>query len=87
MDEYTKANLDWWNEAAIVHSSGDHYRLAQFKAGENKLKYLERHEFPFCAWENFPDMLEGADRFCHMKDPRRQNMIPMTFTLKATRLS
>jgi hypothetical protein len=44
------------------------------------------HEFPFCAWENFPDMVEGADRFCHMKDPRRDNMIPMTFTLKATKL-
>lgn len=43
------------------------------------------HEFPFCAWENFPDMVLGEDRFNRMKDPHKEHMIPMTFSLKATR--
>ncbi len=44
MDEYTKANLDWWNEAAVVHSQGEGYELAAFKAGKSKLHPLELTE-------------------------------------------
>ena len=46
MDDYTKANLDWWNEAAIIHSNsqGDIYELASFKAGKTKLLPLELEE-------------------------------------------
>lgn len=44
MDDYTKANLDWWNEAASVHARGDAYELAQFKSGKSKLKPLELGE-------------------------------------------
>lgn len=43
------------------------------------------HEFPFCAWSNFPEMILGEDRFNRMKDPQKNNIIPMTFSLKATR--
>src|SRR6266436_5957967 len=44
MDDYTKANLDWWNEAATVHAQGDAYQLASFKAGKTKLHPLELEE-------------------------------------------
>ena len=44
MDDYTKANLDWWNEAAVVHAQGDAYELASFKAGKTKLHFLELEE-------------------------------------------
>lgn len=46
MDDYTKANLEWWNEAAVIHShsQGEIYDLASFKAGEIKLHPLEREE-------------------------------------------
>jgi SAM-dependent methyltransferase len=44
MDDYTKANLNWWNEAAIVHSQGEGYDLASFKAGKNRLHPLELEE-------------------------------------------
>ncbi len=46
MDDYMKANLDWWNEATIVHSQsqGDIYELASFKAGKTKLLPLELEE-------------------------------------------
>src|SRR5215469_15406545 len=44
MDDYTKANLDWWNEAAVVHARGEGYELAAFKAGKTKLHFLELEE-------------------------------------------
>ena len=44
MDDYTKANLDWWNEAATVHSQGEGYDLASFKAGKIRLHPLELEE-------------------------------------------
>jgi len=44
MDDYTKANLDWWNEVAIVHSQGDVYEMASFRAGKIKLYPLELEE-------------------------------------------
>jgi len=31
MDDYTKSNLDWWNEAVAIHAKGDFYRLESFK--------------------------------------------------------
>jgi SAM-dependent methyltransferase len=43
------------------------------------------HEFPFCAWDNFPDMVLGEDHFNRMSDPQKEQMIPMTFSLKATK--
>src|SRR5512135_2734390 len=44
MDDYTKANLDWWNEAATIHSQGEGYDVASFKAGKNRLHPLEIEE-------------------------------------------
>jgi hypothetical protein len=43
------------------------------------------HEHAFCAWEPFPDMEEGADRFLRFKDPVKREMIPLMFSLKATK--
>ena len=43
MNDYMKANLDWWNDAAITHAQGDAYELAAFKSGKSKLK-----TFCFC---------------------------------------
>src|SRR5947208_16193052 len=44
MDNYTKANLEWWNEVAIIHSQGEGYDLASFKAGKIRLHPLELAE-------------------------------------------
>lgn len=44
MDDYTKANLDWWNEAATIHSQGGAYNVTSFKAGKNRLHRLELEE-------------------------------------------
>lgn len=44
MDDYTKSNLDWWNEAALVHALGDAYLVKEFKAGMNKLHPLDMEE-------------------------------------------
>ena len=105
MDEYTRANLDWWNEAATIHSQGEGYDVASFKAGKNRLHPLELeevgdvtgkkllhlqchfglHEHPFCAWECFKDMEEGEDRFLRFKDLARRDLIPLMFSLKATK--
>ena len=41
------------------------------------------HEFPFAAWQRFPDMTKGADGYYH--SPRADG-IPMMFSLKATKL-
>jgi SAM-dependent methyltransferase len=43
------------------------------------------HEHPFCAWEPFPDMEKGEDRFMRFKDPQKRDMIPLMFSLKATK--
>ncbi len=43
------------------------------------------HEHPFCAWECLPDMEEGPDRLNRFKDPRKRDMLPLTFSLKATK--
>jgi SAM-dependent methyltransferase len=44
MDEHRRANRDLWDEWAVVNARSELYRLAQFKAGENKLNPLERGE-------------------------------------------
>ena len=44
------------------------------------------HEYPFCAWECFPNMSKGADGWYRIADPDKANMIPLTFTLKATKV-
>lgn len=43
------------------------------------------HEHQFCAWDCLPDMEEGQDRFMRFKDPRKREMIPLMFSLKATK--
>jgi SAM-dependent methyltransferase len=43
------------------------------------------HEHQFCAWECLPDMEEGQDRFMRFKDPTKREMIPLMFSLKATK--
>lgn len=44
MDDYTKYNLDWWNEASQVHAQGEGYLMKEFKQGLNKLHLLDREE-------------------------------------------
>lgn len=43
------------------------------------------HEHPFCAWECFPEMEMGEDRFMRFKDPARRALLPLMFSLKATK--
>src|SRR5260370_6260492 len=56
MDDYTKGNLDWWNEAAVVHAQGDAYELASFKAGKTKLHFLELEEVGDVAGQTLPHL-------------------------------
>jgi SAM-dependent methyltransferase len=44
------------------------------------------HEFPFCSWDYFSDMEEveiGGDKWHQLKDPRKREMVPQMFSLKA----
>lgn len=43
------------------------------------------HEHPFCAWDCLPEMAEGEDRFMRFKDPKKREMIPLMYSLKATK--
>lgn len=43
------------------------------------------HEHQFCAWECLPGMEEGEDRLWRFKDPAKREMLPLTFSLKATK--
>lgn len=43
------------------------------------------HEHPFCAWECLPDMEEGEDHYLRFKDVRKREMIPLMYSLKATK--
>lgn len=43
------------------------------------------HEHPFCAWECLPDMEMGEDGFLQFKDPGQRAMLPLMFSLKATK--
>ena len=48
-----------------------------------KIEFL--HEFPFCAWACFPDMEEGEDRMFRFKDAQMRDMLPLTFSIRATK--
>ena len=41
------------------------------------------HEHPFCAWDCLPDMETGDDHFKRFKDPRKRELLPLMFSLKA----
>ncbi|HXX79569.1 MAG TPA: hypothetical protein VEI53_13825, partial [Ktedonobacteraceae bacterium] len=43
------------------------------------------HEHQFCAWECFSDMEEGEDRILRFKDQAKRDLIPLMFSLKATK--
>lgn len=43
------------------------------------------HEHQFCAWECLPGMEEGENRLWRFKDPAKREMLPLTFSLKATK--
>ena len=43
------------------------------------------HEHAFCAWECLPEMEEGEDRFTRFKDVKKREMIPLMYSLKATK--
>ena len=77
MDKYMKANQDWWNEAAQVHAQGDAYLMKEF------IDFF--HEHPFCAWDCLPEMEEEEDRSLRFKDVKKRDMIPLMFSLKATK--
>ncbi len=44
------------------------------------------HEYPFCAWDCLPAMQPDTDRWYRITDPAKATMIPLTFTLKATKV-
>ncbi len=44
------------------------------------------HEYPFSDWACFPNMRENEDRWYRNTDPDKADMIPLTFTLKATKV-
>src|SRR6476469_1180702 len=44
VDEYTKSNLQLWNEWASIHVKSDHYGLEAFKAGKSSVRPLEIEE-------------------------------------------
>ncbi len=44
------------------------------------------HEYPFCSWACFPNMSEDTDRWYRITDSDKADMIPLTFTLKATKV-
>lgn len=41
MDEYTKSNLQLWNEWTSIHEKSEYYDLEGFKAGKSSLRPLE----------------------------------------------
>jgi SAM-dependent methyltransferase len=43
------------------------------------------HEHPFCAWACLPEMERGDDRFQRFTDPGKREMLPLMFSLKATK--
>lgn len=48
-----------------------------------KIDFL--HEYPFSEWKCFPNMQEDEDRWYTITDLNMTNMLPLTFTLKATK--
>jgi SAM-dependent methyltransferase len=43
------------------------------------------HEHPFCAWDCLPPMEPGPDNFLQFADAQKRAMIPLMFSLKATK--
>jgi len=43
------------------------------------------HEHQFCPWEALPEMEEGEDRQYRFKDLKKRKMIPLMYSLKATK--
>ncbi len=43
------------------------------------------HEHQFCAWQCFPEMEKGEDRFLRFKDPQKREKIPLMYSLKASK--
>lgn len=43
------------------------------------------HEFPFSGWKCLPDMEKGEDGWCRFTDERKRNLVPLMFSLKATK--
>lgn len=43
------------------------------------------HEHAFCAWGALPEMEKGEDRFYRFKEEKKREMIPLMFSLKATK--
>jgi SAM-dependent methyltransferase len=44
MNDYTRANLDHWNELVSIHAQSKFYDLQSFKAGNSTLKSIEMEE-------------------------------------------
>lgn len=42
MDERTKLNMEWWNEAAPIHAGSRYYDVSGFKSGRLTLNSIER---------------------------------------------
>ncbi len=43
------------------------------------------HEHAFCAWDALPEMEQGEDGFHRFKDAKKRELIPLMFSLKATK--
>ncbi|MBV9228442.1 MAG: class I SAM-dependent methyltransferase [Chloroflexi bacterium] len=43
------------------------------------------HEFPFCGWSYFKEMEKGDDTWYRLKDESKRDLVPLMFSLKATR--
>lgn len=43
------------------------------------------HEHQFCAWECLQDMEEDENGFMRFKDPQKRELLPLMFSLKATK--
>ncbi len=43
------------------------------------------HEFPFCGWAPFPEMERGEDGWYRFKDENKRNLLPLMFSLKASK--
>jgi len=44
MEDYLKANKDWWDKATLIHANSKDYDLAGFKKGKSSLHTMELEE-------------------------------------------
>ena len=88
----TDAEGSYATAAKVQHSTeyGWNHTFSEILGSllEVGLKVDFLHEYPFSAWKCFPnmDMQESADRWYTITDPDKADMIPLTFTLKATKV-